>query len=255
MKHLLRAAVPLCLCLVWLAGCTKNKEPEIVIVDRFPLHVDPATAGSITGKVTYDGPKPKPTAVDMSSDPACVKAHGGKAYDEALIIGPKGSLANTFVYVSKGLEPYRFDVPKEPVTIDQRGCWFQPRVLGVQVGQTVNIINSDPVTHNIHPMAHMNSEWNHSQGPGDPPMHRTFSKPEIMIPVKCNIHNWMHAWIGVVENPFFAVTKEDGSFDLSGLPPGTYTVTAWHEGLETQTATVTVPKSGTVSADLQFHAK
>ncbi len=254
MNLLFRAAAPLCLCMAF-TGCTKNKEPDIVIADYNWFHPDPATAGSVTGRVTYDGPKPRPAAIDMSSDPACVKAHGGKAYDESLVAGPNGSLVNTFVYVSKGLEKYKFQVPKEPAAIDQRGCWFRPRVLGVQAGQTVNIINSDPVTHNIHPMAHVNNEWNHSQGPGDPPMHRTFSKPEIMIPVKCNIHDWMHAWIGVVDNPFFTVTKEDGSFDLSGLPPGRYTVTAWHEGLETQTASVTVPKSGRVTADLRFHAK
>lgn len=242
-----------------LTGCkskTETAAPGQTAPAAAPaFQVDAATAGSIRGVVKYDGAKPKPKLIDMSGDPACVSAHKGKAYDESLVAGSKGGLGNAFVYISAGLEGKHFAAPSAPVTIDQGGCWFRPRVLGIQTGQTLDITNSDPVTHNIHPMAKVNGEWNHSQGPGDPPMHRTFSKQEIMIPVKCNIHDWMHAYIGVVDNPYFATTKDDGSFDLPNLPPGTYTVTAWHETLGTQQATVTVAASGKAEADLQFHAK
>ena len=243
-----------------LAGC-KSKQAETAAPGQSApaaapaFQVDAATAGSIYGSITYSGAKPRPKLIDMSSDPACVAAHKGKAYDESLVLGPKDGLGNAFVYISGGLEGKHFAVPSAPVTIDQKGCWFRPRVLGIQTGQSLDIVNSDPVTHNIHPMAKINREWNHSQGPGDPPMHRTFSRQEIMIPVKCNIHDWMHAYIGVVDNPYFATTKDNGSFDLPNLPPGTYTVTVWHELLGTQQATVTVPSSGKVEAKLQFHAQ
>ncbi len=171
--------------------------------------------------------------VDMSGDPACVAADHGRATDESFLRGPSGAVANAFVYVEKGLEGKTFDVPKAPVLIDQRGCWFQPRVLGIQTGQVLQIVNSDPVTHNIHPMAKVNREWNHSQGPGDAPLLRRFLKPEVMIQVKCNIHSWMHAFLGVVDHPYFAVTREDGSFEIKNLPPGTYTLSVWHEKLGT----------------------
>ncbi len=256
----LRAQMVLLATAFALFGC-KSKQPEapaaaIATPATEPaFQVDPATAASIHGTVKYEGTKPKPQLIDLSSDPQCVKAHGGKQYDESLLVNGKGDLANAFVYISKGLEGKTFALTGEPVTIDQKGCWFRPRVLGVRVGQTLDVVNSDPVTHNIHPMPHDNREWNHSQGPGDPPMHRKFTKAEIGIPVKCNIHGWMHASISVVDSPYFAVTKDDGSFDLPNLPPGTYTVTAWHEGLGTQDATVTVAASGKGTADLTFHAK
>lgn len=247
--------------LLVLSGC-KSKQPETSTgatttpeAATSVFQVDPGTAASIHGTVKYDGPKPKPQIIDMSSDPACVKAHGGKQYDESLVVNGKGDLAEAFVYVSKGLEGKHFAMPDAPVTIDQKGCWFRPRVLGVQVGRELSVVNSDPVTHNIHPMPKDNREWNHSQGPGDPPMHRKFTHVEIGIPVKCNIHGWMHADINVVDSPYYTVTKDDGSFTLPNLPPGTYTVTAWHENLGTQEATVTVPASGKVEQNLLFHAK
>jgi len=218
------------------------------------FQVDPATAGSISGTVKYSGAKPKPQLIDMSSDPACVSAHKGKAYAETLVT-EHGGLGNAFVFIEKGLEGKHFNAPATSVTIDQSGCWFRPHVLGLMTGQTLDITNSDPVTHNIHPMAAVNHEWNHSQGPGDPPMHRKFEKPEIMIPVKCNIHGWMHAYIGVVDNPYFTTTKDDGTFTLPNLPPGTYTITVWHETLGKQSTTITVAPSAKATADLQFKSK
>ena len=120
-----------------------------------------------------------------------------------MVVNPNGTLANVFVYIKRGLEAKTFEVPATPVTIDQRGCWFRPRVIGIQTGQTLQVTNSDPVTHNIHPLAQINREWNHSQGPGDAPLARKFIKPEVMIRVKCNIHSWMRAYIGVVGSSLF----------------------------------------------------
>jgi len=138
------------------------------------------------------------------------------------------------------------------VTIDQSGCWFRPRVQGIQVGQTLKVINSDPVTHNIHPMAHLNREWNHSQGAGDPPISRKFLKPEIMIPIKCNIHSWMHAYLGVLDHPYFAVSGEDGTFEIRNVPPGDYVIEAWQEKLGTQDQKITVAPSGKVETSFSF---
>ena len=191
----------------------------------------------------------------MSEEPACVTAHKGKAYDQSLIVSRSGALGNAFVYVKSGLEGKTFAAPATPVTIDQSGCWFRPRVMGIQVGQALQVINSDPVTHNIHPMAEVNREWNHSQGAGDPPIVRKFIKPEVMIPVKCNIHSWMHAFIGVLNHPYFDVSKDDGSFAIHNLPPGTYTVGVWQEKLGTQEQQVTVGPQANVPINFTFKDK
>jgi len=226
-------------------GCSPKTPPSAVqespqkpTVSYFK--VDPATAGSISGKVLYAGKKPTPKPIDMSEDPACVAAHHGKAFDESLLVGPDHSLANAFVYIKSGLEGKAFEVPSTPVVIDQRGCWFRPHLLGAQTNQVIQIVNSDPVTHNIHPMAELNREWNPSQGPGDPALSRKFTKAEVMIPVKCNIHGWMHSYLGVLDHPYFAVTKEDGTFQIPDLPPGTYTVAVWQEKLGTQEQQLTI---------------
>ena len=222
-------------------------------VDYFK--VDPATTGSITGTIHFAGKKPAPKVIDMSEDPACVEAHHGKAYDESLVVGANGSLGNAFIYVKKGLEGKNFEVPRTPVTIDQSGCWFRPRVLGIQTNQTLQVVNSDPVTHNIHPMAEINREWSHSQGPGDAPMNRRFVKPEIMIRVKCNIHSWMHAFIGVVDNPYYAISKEDGTFEIKNLPAGNYTIQVWQEKLGTQEQQVTVTAHNDTPTKFTFKGK
>jgi plastocyanin len=143
-------------------------------------------------------------------------------------------------------------VPATPAVIDQNGCWFQPRVLGIQTGQTLQVTNSDPVTHNIHPLAQINREWNHSQGQGDAPLARRFIKPEVMIRVKCNIHSWMHAFIGVVEHPYFAVSGSNGAFEIPNLPPGDYVVEAWQEKLGTQEQKITITPSGKILANFTF---
>jgi plastocyanin len=214
--------------------------------------VDPATAGVLKGTIRFTGRRPVRKAIDMSSDPACVEAHHGRPVDESVLVNSNGTLANVFVYIKTGLEGKQFETPPTRVTIDQHGCWFQPRVLGIQTGQTLLISNSDPVTHNIHPLAQINREWNHSQGAGEAPLERKFLKPEVMIRVKCNIHSWMRAYIGVVDNPYFAVTGQDGTFEIRNVPPGEYVIAAWQETLGTQEQKVTVSPTGQMDVTFTF---
>jgi hypothetical protein len=253
-------SVSMCCALGLMLGCSRKpaNEPATSTAAKPAVSyykVDAANAGSVTGTIRYSGKKPAPKVIDMSSDPACVEAHHGKAFDESLMIGPKGAVGNAFVYIKSGLEGKNFEPPSTPVVIDQRGCWFHPRVLGIQTNQPLQVINSDPVTHNIHPMAEVNREWNHSQGPEDPPITRKFLKPEVMIPVKCNIHSWMHDYIGVLDHPYFAVTTPDGSFEIKNLPAGTYTIGVWQEKLGTQEQTITVSPQQSATAEFTFKAK
>jgi len=242
-----------------MTGCSNSSAPHATTSAAAPapsyFKVDPATAGSVSGSIHYKGPRPRRKAVDMSNEPACVDANHGKVYEDSLVVGPAHGLADAFVYIEKGLEGKTFASPQAPVIIDQKGCWFRPHVLGVQTGQTLQIVNSDQVTHNIHPMPKLNREWNHTQGPGDPPMIHKFPKPEVMVPVKCNIHGWMHAYIGVLDHPYFTVTGEDGKFTIANLPPGTYTLAVWTQTLGTQQQTITVPARGSAKADFTFQGK
>ena len=253
----LRRWVTLAFAMGILTGCSANKPEEPLQskkVDVPPVYfkVDPATAGKLEGDIQFVGKRPVKKLIDMSGDPACVEAHHGQAYDESVVVNPNGTLANVFIYIKSGLEGKTFETPANPVTIDQQGCWFRPRVLGIQVGQTFHVTNSDPVTHNIHPLAQVNREWNHSQGAGDPQLTRKFIKPEVMVPVKCNIHSWMHAFIGVVAHPYFAVTGADGKFEMPNVPPGDYVVAAWHEKFGTMEQRITLAPSGTSEVNFKF---
>jgi plastocyanin len=241
--------------LLLLAGCsskTRSAPQSSPAPAPSYFKVDPATAGTLRGTIRFTGKRPPRKPIDMSEEPACVEAHHGKPYDESEVVNPNGTLANVFIYVKGGLEGKTFEVPATPVTIDQRGCWFTPHVLGIQTGQVLSVVNSDPVTHNIHPLARINREWNHSQGEGDAPLARKFLKPEIMVPVKCNIHRWMHAFIGVVDNPYFAVSGTDGAFEIGNLPPGNYVIEARHETLGAQEQKITVLPQGKTTANFTF---
>ena len=177
----------------------------------------------------------------MASDPSCAAGAGQKPLNDSVLVGTDGALQNTFVYIKDGLDPaYTFAAPSAPVVLDQKGCFFVPRVMGLRIGQTLELANTDPTFHNIHALPKQNREFNHGLGPGVPPMRHTFTTPEVMVRFKCDVHGWMAAHIGVMGHPFFAVTTADGAFSFPGVPPGTYTVEAWHEVFGTQTARVTV---------------
>jgi plastocyanin len=217
-------------------------------------HVDPDTAGSVTGKATFKGTPPKAETIRMAADPACMAA-GGANTSESAIVAADGSVANVFVYVKDALDGYAFDVPTAAAVLDQKGCRYVPHVLGVRVGQPVEFLNSDATLHNVHGMPMNNPEFNKGEPTQGMRIRQTFTKPEIMVPVKCNIHGWMNAYIGVVAHPYFTVTGPDGSFAIQGLPPGTYTVEAWHELYGTQSQQVTVTTKGAAAAAFTFAAK
>ncbi|HEV2445051.1 MAG TPA: carboxypeptidase regulatory-like domain-containing protein [Candidatus Sulfopaludibacter sp.] len=208
--------------------------------------MDTATTGSVRGMVTYRGPKPPRKRIDMNSDAGCP----GGAYDEPVVTGKSGGLANAFVYIASGLEGKKFEPPAEPVLLDQHGCMFAPRVIGMLAGQTLQVKNSDNVSHNIHPMPANNREWNQQQSPGTPDLEHKFPRPDVMIPVKCNVHSWMHAYIGVLDHPYFTVTGADGVFQWKNVPPGDYTVAVWHEKLGGLKQQVHVPASA--EAEVKF---
>jgi len=184
----------------------------------------------------------------MDSDPNCAQ-QGGNASNESVVVGADGALQNVFVYVKDGLGTLRFPIPSAAVVIDQKGCRYVPHVLGVQAGQRVEILNSDPTLHNIHAVPMANREFNTGQPiPGMRHAHQ-FTAREVMVPFKCDVHPWMNAYVGVLDHPFFGVTGADGSFELKGLPPGTYTIEAWHEtlGAQTQMVTIGAKETGTVA--------
>jgi plastocyanin len=243
--------------IVCVAGCgcvesdAPKKESEKKPVDYF--HVDPATAASVHGRIVFQGVKPPQKAISMEADAACEKAHQGKkVYEESVVTGKGGGLANAFVYIKTGLEGKNFEPPKEPVRIVQHGCMFEPRTIGVRAGQNVDVANADPVSHNFHAMPTNNRDWDQQQSPGAADMEHRFPRPDIMIPVKCNIHSWMRAYIGVMPHPYFAVTAPDGGYELANVPPGDYTVAVWHEKLGEKTAQVHVAANGKEAVDFKF---
>jgi plastocyanin len=209
--------------------------------------------GTIRGKALFLGEAPRRRKVDMGSDPSCHALHAEEPLrDESLLVGDAGGIANVFLYVSKGLEGRKFEPPREPVVLDQKGCCYVPHVLGVQVGQRLVIRNGDPVTHNVHSFAKKNKAFNQSQQSGGKDLEQVFDKEEVLMPIKCDIHGWMSTYLGVVEHPFFAVTAADGSFEIRGLPPGEYTLSAKHEALGAQKASVTVGAGGVAEANFSF---
>ena len=231
------------------AACGKAEEaPPAAAAVTNP--VDPATAGGIAGVVTFYGQAPARQPINMDSDPYCTQQPRNTT--EAVVVGDGSGLQNVFVYVKDGLGNRVFPVPSTAVVLDQKGCRYTPHVLGIQVGQILEILSSDNTLHNVHAMPEQNREFNKAhQLAGIKHMH-VFSTKEVMVPFKCDVHKWMNAYVGVVDHPFHAVTAGNGRFELKGLPPGTYTVEAWHETLGTQTQMVTVGEKQTSDVSFTF---
>jgi plastocyanin len=212
--------------------------------------IDPATVATISGRITLQGTPPKAERIKTTSDPNCM----APVFTETFVTGDNGVLQNVFVYVKDGLGNRTFPVPTTPVVLEQKNCTYVPHVLGVMAGQPVELRNSDPTLHNIHAVPEANREFNMGQPIQGMKQQHIFSAKEVMVPFKCDVHRWMSAFVGVLDHPFYAVTSTDGTFELKGLPPGTYTIEAVHEKLGRQTQTVTVAPKET-KGDVSFAFK
>ncbi len=251
MQHRTMWAFVSALILVTAAACGGGEAPAPPAAAP-PAAIDPATVGNITGTIMLEGEPPAAETIRMNSDPKCVAEAGDDTQTEYYVVSDSGSLVNVFVYVKEGLEGHSFPPATETVVLSQDGCRYRPHVFGVQVGQTVQIVNDDATLHNIHATPSANEEFNMGQPVEGMTADRTFDTAEIMVPFQCDVHGWMNAYVGVVDHPFFRVTGADGAFDLSGLPPGDYVVEAWHEELGTQTQNVTVGEGATAELSFTF---
>ncbi len=220
--------------------------------------LDKATLGTLAGVVKLTGRPPAPVEIDMTMDPACGMSGGGDNYSEQYV-SKSGGLGNVFIYVKSGPAAAMNYVPAPapPVVMDQKGCRYVPHVVGVMRGGSVEFRNSDLTMHNVHTMPTTvgSQPIDISEGPKGTPQVKQFNQDELMIPVRCNNHPWMNAFINVVDTPFFAVTAPDGSFQIAGLPAGTYTLVAVHEKLGQQTIELTVKPQQTAAATLHYAVK
>jgi plastocyanin len=212
-----------------------------------------SAASTVTGTVTFEGKAPPLKPLAMDADPACKKKHSAPVPSEALVLGGGNTMGNIIVWVSKGLPAGKtWPAPKTPVTLDQSGCQYKPHAQGIMVGQAYRILNSDGILHNVHSLPNVNPQFNKPMPPTLKETTTTFTKPEPIFQIKCDVHPWMTAYIGVFTHPFYAVTGPDGKFTISGLDPGTYEISVWHEVLKTQTATVTVGANETKTQNFKF---
>jgi hypothetical protein len=218
-----------------------------------PLYYSTGNEATVVGTITLKGAVPKLRVIDMTADPTCQQQNRKPLPD--WVITKDGRLANAFVYV-KGdmLNVYRFAVPDTEVMLNQHACYFEPHVFGLQVGQSLMIINGDPTQHNTHPTPKLNPEWNQTQAAEAPPLVKTFRRAEVMIPIKCNQHPWMRAYVGVLNHPYFAVSDKTGKFEIRNLPPGTYKLVIWHEIFGEQEIDINLVPGENRTADFTFDA-
>jgi len=209
-----------------------------------------AGSASVAGKISFEGTPPAPEKIKTSADPKCQALHP-TGLERQTVDTSGGGLKDVFVYVKSGLSG-SYPAPTEPVLLDQHGCMYSPHIVVVQAGQPLKIRNSDDTLHNIHPRPAVNQEFNIGQPRQGMESTKSFDKPEVMIPVGCDVHPWMRAYIGVLNHPFYAVTKEDGTYEIKGLPPGEYEVEAWHEKLKNQTQKITVKDGEKAKADFAY---
>ena len=243
------------------SSCGGNKpvtnEPTATTADAGPYT---GATGTITGVISYNGPAVTPRKIDTNADPFCGQANPNLTTEDTVV--KDGKLANVFVYVKEGtvdggkkVDAYTWATPTTPVVLDQNGCQYKPHVLGIMVNQNISVTNSDKTTHNVHPTPANNREWNQTQSVGQGPITEKFARAEQLIPVKCNQHPWMKAYIGVMKTPLYAVSSDAGAFEIKGVPAGSYTVVAWREGGAKgteKTMQVTVPGGGSAKADFAF---
>ncbi|MBI1802832.1 MAG: carboxypeptidase regulatory-like domain-containing protein [Ignavibacteriae bacterium] len=210
-------------------------------------------AGNITGKINFTGAKPALSMIKMNADPKCMKMHGGKDVpSEQAVVNSNKTLQYVFVYVKKGLEGKKFPTSNTKLSLNQQGCMYHPHVFGMMTKQPLEVVNSDQTLHNIHALPKNSTQFNIAQPIKGMKLTKTFDKPEVMVKVKCEVHNWMAAYIGVLDHPFFAVSDDQGKFEIKNLPPGEYELEAWHEKFGTKTMKVSVGASDTKTADFTY---
>ena len=210
-------------------------------------------AGNVTGKINFKGAKPAPQMIKMNADPKCVKMHGGKdAPSQQVVVNANNTLQYVFIYVKHGLEGKKFPVPSQKVTIDQQGCEYHPHIFGIMVNQPLEIVNSDATLHNIHALPKNSAQFNIAQPNKGMKLTKKFDKSEVMVKIKCEVHNWMASYVGVLDHPFYAVSDDKGNYTIKNLPAGEYEIEAWQEKYGSQTMKVTVGASDTKTADFSF---
>ncbi|MGQ0614173.1 MAG: carboxypeptidase regulatory-like domain-containing protein [Planctomycetaceae bacterium] len=249
------------LCALLLAAACGRDEPapdgaqrgEVGAEGRGTADADPwiPSRGTATlrGRVRLEGESPPRRNLDLRTEPHCHAMHA-EFPDESILVDADGSIRNVFVYVKSGLEAWRFPVPSDPAIIDQIGCIYVPRLLGMQLGQKLVFRNSDPILHNVHGTPRRNREWNFGQARQGMETEVEIRRAEVMIPVQCDVHGWMRSYVAVLRHPFFRVTGAGGTFEMTGLPPGDFTIEAWHEEFGTRTQQVAL--SGAESKELSF---
>jgi carboxypeptidase family protein len=238
---------------VFCTGCGGEKQPATAGPPPGAKQVDASTAGSLAGRVLLEGTAPANLPIKLSGDPYCVTQNPNGATFENFVVSD-GGLENVFVYVKDGLGNYYFDAPAEPAKLDQEGCRYRPHVMGIRTGQPLEISNSDETMHNVHAAPAANREFNIGQPIKRQVDRRTFAAREVMVPFKCDVHGWMHAFVGVMDHPYFAVTHGGGKFEIKNLPAGTYTIEAWHEKLGTTTQKVTLAEKQAAEVTFTFKA-
>ena len=218
-----------------------NKKSFVTFLVLIFSALSSAHAATITIKAPFEGQAPAVEKIKTDADPKCKMMHPDGMTADQVIVNPNGTLQNVFVYVKEGLSGKKFDAPKEAIIFDQKGCQYYPKVFGIQVGQPLEILNSDDTLHNVHALPANSQSFNLGMPIKGMKLKKTFTKPEVMVKIKCEVHSWMMAYAGILDHPFFAVTGDDGSAVIKDLPPGEYTIEAWHEkyGSQTQKLTVT----------------
>ncbi len=236
----------------WLLTACGDKpgpKPDLTL----PLaQIDPATTGTITGRVAFLGDAPVMPAIDMASNPNCEKQHPTPFKAETIVVNPNHTLRYVFIRIKDGLPHARWNPPVEAAKLEQTGCVYGPHVLGIMQGQQLEILNNDPVNHNVHAESVINPAWNESQPPRAEHKFKTFDVEEPLFPMTCSVHPWMRSWVGVSPHPYFAVTGDDGTFTIKGVPPGSYTLEAIHEKYGKKEGKLTLAPSGMASVYFSY---
>jgi plastocyanin len=242
---------------IFAASCGHSENSEEpgdrpAAVNSAAKPVDPATAGTVTGTVQFDGALPQMKNVNMASVPSCARLHSSPQMAQDVVLGNNGTLQNVVVYLKGEFSQYAFPPATAPIQIDQSGCVYSPHVVALVTGEPLQITNSDATTHNVNAISTRRQGWNQTLAPGSAPIESSFAREEIPIAVKCNIHPWMKFYVAVLRHPYFQVTGNDGSFVLKNVPPGSYTLTAWHERYSSKERTVIVKPNSKQNISITF---